>query len=177
MSPDAHVSNPICIPSASDHPPSHPCNVCLPHRSPSAHEPPVPSLSLGLTLHLLYEQNLSVPPHQPWVPQYQPPLSRRPWLPQRAWPLSSLSQSSLCPFPLEGCAQPLPSLLLSRLQPCALHPLGYNPCSPHGVDHPACNPTPAHPSPEGPGGPRWRQHWQTGSGDPCYICWSQPLPP
>lgn len=114
------VSNPICVPSASDLPPSGPCNACLSCWSPSACDPPAPPLSPRLTLDLPYEQALSVPPHAPWVPQHQPRLSRR------TQPCGSLSQSGLCQIPVKGYAQPLLPLLLPRLGPCALHRLGHN---------------------------------------------------
>lgn len=123
----AHVSNPISIPSASDHPPPpRSCNVCFPCPSPAAGEPLAPPLSLDLTLDLPYERGLSWPPHVPWAPQQQP-LLPQPWQSQRARPLSSLSQSCLCQFPDEGHAQPLFPLLLPSLRSCALRPLGHNP--------------------------------------------------
>lgn len=119
------VSNPICVPSASHLPPG-PCNACLSCWSPSAGDPAAPPLSPGLTLDLPYEQAPSVPPHAPWVPQHQSPLSQ-PRFARRTQPLGSLSQSGLCQIPVEGCTQPLLPLLLPRLGPCALHPLGHNP--------------------------------------------------
>lgn len=119
------VSNPICILSASDLPPSGPYNACLSCWSPSPCDPPAP-LSLGLTLDLPCEQALSVPPHAPWVPQHQLPLSQ-PGLSPRTQPLGSLSQSGLCQFLVKGHARPVHSPLLPRLGPCALHPLGHNP--------------------------------------------------
>lgn len=120
------VSNPICIPSASDLPPSGPGNACLSCWSPSACDPPAPPLSLGLTLDLPYEQALLVPLHAPWVPQHQPPLSQPRFSP-RTQPLGSLSQSGLCQFLVKSPAWPVLSLLLPRLGPCALNPLGHNP--------------------------------------------------
>lgn len=118
------VSNPICIPSASDLPPSGPGNACLSCWSPSACDPPAPPLSLGLTLDLPYEQALSVPLHAPWVPQHQPPLSQ-PGFPREPSSLALCPRVAFANSWLSH-AWPVLSLLLLRLGPCALNPLGHN---------------------------------------------------
>lgn len=133
------VSNPICVPRASDLPPSGPCNACLSRGAPSAPDPPAPPLSPGITLDLPSEQALSVPAHASWVPQHQPPLSQ-PRLPQRTQPRGSLSQRSLCQIPSEGCAQPRLPLLLPGLGPRALHALGHN-----SLQSTLCRPSRLHP--------------------------------
>lgn len=148
-----HVSNPICVSSASDPPPSGPCNACLSCWSPSACGPPAPPLSLGLTSDLPFEQGLSVPPHAPWVLQHQLPLSK-PRLSLRTQPLGSLSQSGLCQFLVKGRARPILSLLVPRLGPCALDPLSHNP-SESTLHRPSRLQSYSHPSK--PRRPRWSQ--------------------
>lgn len=96
-------------------------------------------------------------PHAPWVPQHQPFLSR-PWLSQS--PAPQLSQSSLCQCPGEGHAWLLLPLLLPRLWPCALLPLGHNPL--HSTHRRPSHLQPyssTHPSPGSPGSPSPSQRW------------------
>lgn len=117
---DAHVTNSI-HPSVSGHP-AHLCNVCLPCKSPSACEPPASLLSLDLILDSPREGALSVPPHVPRVPRYQPPPSR-PRLSRRPRPLSSHSWSRLYRFRFESRTRSLLPSRLPRFQSQALRPL------------------------------------------------------
>lgn len=156
---DAHVSKLICIPSASGHaPPPSSSNVCFPCQSPSAHRPPVPPLFLCLTLVLPYERapsraspcTLGAPASTLFVSPLAVPKS----------PAPQLSQSSLCQFPGEGHAWLLLPLLLPRLWPCALRPLGHNPLhSTHRRPSHLQLYSSTHPSPGSPGSPSPSQTW------------------
>lgn len=116
-------------------------------------------------------------PINPGCPSINPLYLVDPGCPREPGPSALCPRAAFAHSLLRVVPSPSPLCCCPGYSPVPCTLWATTPCSPHGVDHPACNPTPAHPSPEGPGGPRWRQHWQTGSGDPCYICWSQPLPP
>lgn len=87
------------------------------------------------------------------------PFCLTPGCPKEPGP-SALSQSSLCQFPGEGHAWLLLPLLLPRLWPCALRPLGHNPL--HSTHRRPSHLQPyssTHLSPGSPGSPSPSQRW------------------